>query len=82
MPQTTIAYSIDNPAVATVDDAGLIEAKVPGNATVTGKVRSFKAHSNCIVLRKDCAGHAYLFLLFLSLGPSHRPSQWPGGHLL
>ena len=40
MPQTTIDYAIDNPTVATVGDAGLIVAKVPGNATVTGKVGS------------------------------------------
>jgi hypothetical protein len=42
MPQTTIDYTIDNPTVATVGDAGLIVAKVPGNATVTGKVGSLK----------------------------------------
>ena len=38
MPQTAIVYTVMNQTVATVDDAGLIEAKVPGNTTVTGKV--------------------------------------------
>ena len=38
MPQTAIVYTVINQTVATVDDAGLIEARVPGNTTVTGKV--------------------------------------------
>ena len=50
MPQTTIDYTIDNPTVATVGDAGLIVAKVPGNATVTGKVGSL---SVCAVRIND-----------------------------
>ena len=39
-PQATILYTISNVTVATVDDAGILEARVPGVAIVTGKAQS------------------------------------------
>ncbi|KAL5479756.1 hypothetical protein EMCRGX_G023329 [Ephydatia muelleri] len=40
LPQASIAYSIGNATVASVDGGGLIEALVPGNTTVIGKAQA------------------------------------------
>ena len=48
MPHTTITYSNANNTVATVDDAGLIEAFAPGNDTITGKVDFWTVKTNMI----------------------------------
>ena len=40
LPHSSIVYNISNLTVATVDDTGLIEAKTPGVAIVTGKAQA------------------------------------------
>jgi hypothetical protein len=57
MPQTTIDYTIDNPTVATVGDAGLIVAKVPGNATVTGKAQATDPASGQVITYSEDVVH-------------------------
>ena len=53
MPQTTIVYSITNVTVAMIDDAGLITAKVPGVATVTGQAQSVDPMTNQITVYSE-----------------------------
>ena len=55
MPLTSIAFSIDNATVASVDEVGLIEALEPGNAIVTGKVSDCVHYIACsIPILVDC----------------------------
>ena len=49
MPHSTIVYSISNITVATVDNAGLIEAKIPGVAIVTGQAQAIDSNTGQVV---------------------------------
>ncbi len=69
-PEPTFNYVSDTPAVATVDDKGLITAVAAGEAKITVTVAGTTAQAVCVVTVKDSVGiasfkatHAKIFKL-------------------